>query len=121
MNLLSRNMNKIQIQLESAIEKELNRLVSDNFEYKIGENHIRLTKIRAVELFQNIIFDDNIKNGESHIIPIYGIVSAIIKTNNGSKNVNLSFRQSTVEVKFDWDNEVFLIKDIEKFRFSSIL
>lgn len=114
-------MNKIKNQLETAIEKELNKLVSNHFEFKIGETLVELTKIMFIGLSENNNFDDKIKNTESHFISLFGIVSAFEKTNNGSKSINLSFRQSTVDVKFDWDNEVFLIKDIEKFRFSIIL
>jgi hypothetical protein len=111
-------MNKIKNQLESAIERELNKLVLDNFDFEIEMNLEKLAKIKAVGLFQHVNFEDKIKNGESHIIPIYGIVSAIIKTNFGSKIIDLSFKQPSVEVKFDWANDEFIIKDIQSFRYS---
>lgn len=113
-------MNKIKNQLESAIEKGLNKLVSNHFEFKIEQTIVELTKIRFIGLSDNNKFDDKIKNTKSHFITLFGFISAFEKTDNGSKSINLSFRQSNVEVLFDWDIEEFLIKDIEKFRFTKI-
>jgi hypothetical protein len=113
-------MNKIKNQLEAAIEKELNKLVSNHFEFKIEQTLVELTKIMFIGLSENNNFDDKIKNTESHFISLFGIVSAFEKSNNGSKSINLSFRQPNVEVQFDWAIEEFSIKDIEKFRFTRV-
>ena len=111
-------MNKIKIQLEQVIEKRLTYLVSNNFEFTVEGKPTQLSKIIGVELYMQKDFDEELRDGKIHIVSLLGIVSVIEKTKVGSELVNFVFRQSNVEITFDWDNKEFSIKDIDKFRFS---
>jgi len=111
-------MNKIKYQLESALEKKISKLVLDNFEFIVEGNPTELSQIKGVELYQPNDFDDILRNGKSHFISLQGVVHVFEKTRIGTELVILVFRQSNVEIKFNWENQDFSIEDLEKFRFS---
>jgi hypothetical protein len=111
-------MNKIKNQLEFAIEEYLKKLVSENFEFIINGGPSKFSQINGVELYEDKDFDEELRDGECHPISLQGAVSVFERTRIGSKLVILVFRQSNVEIKFDWDTRDFSIKDVEKFRFS---
>jgi len=111
-------MNKIKNQLESAIEKKITKLVLDNFEFIVEGKSTELSQIKGVELYQPNDFDEILRDGKSHTISLQGVILVFEKTRIGSELVNLVFRQSNVEIKFNWETQDFSIEAIEKFRFS---
>jgi hypothetical protein len=111
-------MNKIKNQLEETIKKELNNLLSTNYQFIVEGKHTDIFQINAVELHTHEDFDDELRDGNSHLVSLWGIVAVKDKSQNGYVPDNLIFRESNVEIKFDWNSMEFSISNVGLFRFN---
>lgn len=111
-------MNKIKYQLQETIKKELNNLLSINYQFIVEGKDADIFQINAVELHTHEKFDEELRDGNNHLVSLWGIVTVKEKTQNGYVKDNLIFRESNVEIKFDWNIKEFSINNVGLFRFN---
>jgi hypothetical protein len=104
--------------LEKAINIELINLISINYQFIVEEKLADIFQIDDVELFARDDLDEELRYGDNHLVSLWGIVAAKEKTQNGFVKVNLIFRESNIEIKFDWNSKEFSINNVGSFRFS---
>ncbi len=111
-------MNKIKNQLEETIKNELNSLLSTNYQFVVEGKDTDIFQINAVELHTHDDVDEELRDGDNHLVSLWGIVAVKERTQNGYVPDNLIFRESNVEIKFDWNSKEFLISNVGLFRFN---
>ncbi len=111
-------MNKIRYQLEKVIKIELNNLISIDYQFIVEGKKTDILKINDVELYKHVDFDDELRDGNHHLVSLWGIVAVNEKMQNGFAPVNLIFRESDIEIKFDWNSKMFSINNVRLFHFN---